>query len=101
MTQRYRLTQQAEQDVLGIWLHIAADNIAAADKLIDEFTVCGVNNGSGRALTYSASMSLGADSREPTSKGAVEVAGTTVRSGRAQRPRPSAAERPPSRRQCP
>ena len=38
MSKRYRLTKQAEQDVLGIWLHIAADNMTAADKLVDEFT---------------------------------------------------------------
>jgi toxin ParE1/3/4 len=38
MTKKYRLTKQAERDVLGIWLHIAEDNIAAADKVVDELT---------------------------------------------------------------
>ena len=38
MTKRYRLTLQAEEDVRDIWLYIAADNIEAADKLIDRFT---------------------------------------------------------------
>ena len=38
MTKRYRLTRRAEQDVLDIWLYIAADNITAADKLVDRFT---------------------------------------------------------------
>jgi toxin ParE1/3/4 len=38
MTKRYRLTQQAEQDVLRIWLHIAADSMTVADRLVDEFT---------------------------------------------------------------
>ena len=38
MTKRYRLTLRAEEDVRDIWLYIAADNINAADKLIDCFT---------------------------------------------------------------
>ena len=38
MTKRYRLTLRAEEDVRDIWLYIAADNIEAADKLIDRFT---------------------------------------------------------------
>ena len=38
MSQRYRLTRQAEADVLEIWLYIARDSIPAADRLIDRFT---------------------------------------------------------------
>jgi toxin ParE1/3/4 len=38
MSKRYRLTVRAEEDVGDIWLYIAADNIDAADKLIDRFT---------------------------------------------------------------
>jgi toxin ParE1/3/4 len=34
----YRLTVLAEQDVLDIWLYIAEDNLAAADRLVDRFT---------------------------------------------------------------
>lgn len=30
----YRLTQQADQDLRDIWVYIAHDNIAAADKLL-------------------------------------------------------------------
>ena len=38
MSRRYRLTVRAEEDVRDIWLYIAADNIDAADKLVDRFT---------------------------------------------------------------
>lgn len=38
MTSGYRLTEQAREDVLAIWQHIAEDNCAAADRLIDQFT---------------------------------------------------------------
>ena len=34
----YRLTLPAEQDVLAIWLYIAQDNLAAADRLVDRLT---------------------------------------------------------------
>ncbi len=34
----YRLTQPAEEDVLGIWLHIAQDNLVAADRFVDRLT---------------------------------------------------------------
>lgn len=34
----HRLTQPAEQDVVDIWLHVAADSIDAADRLVDRFT---------------------------------------------------------------
>lgn len=34
----YRLTQPAEEDVLDIWLHIAKDNLAAADRFVDHLT---------------------------------------------------------------
>ena len=34
----YRLTKQAEEDVRDIWLFVAADNIDAADNLVDHFT---------------------------------------------------------------
>lgn len=36
--QRYYLTSVAENDVRNIWDYIAADNIAAADQMIDRFT---------------------------------------------------------------
>lgn len=32
---KYVLTNQAEADLADIWLHIAEDNIRAADRLID------------------------------------------------------------------
>ncbi len=35
-----RLLPKAVQDLDGIWLHIAKDNIAAADTLIDDLTEC-------------------------------------------------------------
>ena len=38
MTERVRLTEQAESDVFEIWEYIASDNITAADKLVDRFT---------------------------------------------------------------
>ena len=38
MTKRVCLTEQAEVDVLDIWEYIAADNVPAADRLIDRFT---------------------------------------------------------------
>jgi len=38
MTKRVRLTEQAEDDVLEIWEYIAADNVSAADRLVDRFT---------------------------------------------------------------
>ncbi len=38
MTKRVRLTEQAEDDILEIWEYIAADNISAADRLVDRFT---------------------------------------------------------------
>lgn len=38
MTPRYRLTEQAREDVLAIWQYIAEDNADAADRLIDKFT---------------------------------------------------------------
>jgi toxin ParE1/3/4 len=34
----YRLTLPAEDDVLGIWFHIAKDNLAAADRFVDRLT---------------------------------------------------------------
>ena len=34
----YRLTILAERDVLGIWLYIARDSLAAADRLVDRLT---------------------------------------------------------------
>jgi toxin ParE1/3/4 len=36
MTARVRLTTQAECDVLDIWLRVAEEDVAAADKLVDE-----------------------------------------------------------------
>ena len=33
---RLRRTEQAERDLVDIWVYIARDNIAAADRLIDE-----------------------------------------------------------------
>jgi toxin ParE1/3/4 len=38
MSPRYRLTEQAREDVLDIWQYIAADNPDAADRIIDQFT---------------------------------------------------------------
>ena len=38
MTPRYRLTEQAREDVLDIWKYIAADNLDAADRMADQFT---------------------------------------------------------------
>ena len=38
MIKNVRLTRQADDDVLGIWEYIAADNLTAADRLIDRFT---------------------------------------------------------------
>jgi toxin ParE1/3/4 len=38
MSDRYRLTRQAEADVLEIWLYVAEDSIEAADRLVDRFT---------------------------------------------------------------
>ena len=38
MSAAYRLTKQAEVDVQDIWLYIAADNVNAADRLVDRFT---------------------------------------------------------------
>ena len=38
MNRRFRLTEQAETDVMEIWLYVAADNTAAADKSVDRFT---------------------------------------------------------------
>ena len=38
MTHRYRLTEQAESDVIDIWAYVAADSIDAADRLTDRFT---------------------------------------------------------------
>jgi len=38
MTPRYRLTEQAREDVLAIWHYIAEDSPNAADRLIDTFT---------------------------------------------------------------
>jgi toxin ParE1/3/4 len=32
---RLRRTSQAEEDLIHIWAHIARDNLAAADRLID------------------------------------------------------------------
>lgn len=32
-----RRTAQAEEDLIGIWIYIAQDNPAAADRLIDQF----------------------------------------------------------------
>jgi len=34
----FRLTQPAEEDVLGIWLYIAKENLVAADRLVDRLT---------------------------------------------------------------
>ena len=34
----YHITTPAEKDVLGIWLYIARDNLAAADRMVDRFT---------------------------------------------------------------
>jgi toxin ParE1/3/4 len=34
---RYRLTRQADQDLLEIWEYIARDNSPAADRQIDRF----------------------------------------------------------------
>ena len=34
---RYRVTSHARIDLDEIWFYIAQDNVAAADKLIDEF----------------------------------------------------------------
>jgi toxin ParE1/3/4 len=31
-----RRTRQAEEDLVGIWIYIAADNPGAADRLLDE-----------------------------------------------------------------
>jgi plasmid stabilization system protein ParE len=36
---RYFLSSVAEADMLAIWEYIAQDNIAAADRVIDRFTV--------------------------------------------------------------
>ena len=33
---RYRLSQQSHSDLEEIWLYIALDNLAAADRFIDE-----------------------------------------------------------------
>jgi toxin ParE1/3/4 len=33
-----RLTPQAEEDVVKIWLFIARDNVTAADRTVDHFT---------------------------------------------------------------
>lgn len=33
----YHLSSIAEQDVIGIWLYIARDNIDAADRMVDRF----------------------------------------------------------------
>ena len=38
MNPRFRLTRQAEEDVLEIWMHIAADSVEAADQLADRLT---------------------------------------------------------------
>jgi len=38
MTPRYRLTEQAREDVLDIWQYIAADNLDAADRMVGQFT---------------------------------------------------------------
>lgn len=38
MTKRIRLTEQVEEDVLDIWEYIAADNMPAADRIVDRFT---------------------------------------------------------------
>ena len=35
---QYRLSSVAEEDVCDIWLYIADDNVAAADRLLDRFT---------------------------------------------------------------
>jgi plasmid stabilization system protein ParE len=34
---QYRLTPAAENDVFEIWMHIASDDLAAADRLESEF----------------------------------------------------------------
>jgi len=34
----YHIATPAEKDVLGIWLYIAQDNLAAADRMVDRFT---------------------------------------------------------------
>ncbi len=36
MTPRVRRTDLAEEDLIGIWSYIAADNSDAADRLLDE-----------------------------------------------------------------
>jgi toxin ParE1/3/4 len=38
MTPRYRLTEQAQEDVLAIWEYITHDNAATADRLVDRFS---------------------------------------------------------------
>ena len=35
---RYRLSRQAHIDLDDIWLYIASDSVAAADRFVDEFT---------------------------------------------------------------
>lgn len=37
MNPPYRLSAEAEEDVIGIWLHIAEDNPRAADRVVDGF----------------------------------------------------------------
>jgi plasmid stabilization system protein ParE len=38
MTQRYRLTSQADVDVVEAWMYIAQDSVEAADRMVDRFT---------------------------------------------------------------
>ncbi len=38
MASPYRLTPQAEADVIDIWLYFAQDSQQSADKLVDRFT---------------------------------------------------------------
>lgn len=38
MSGRYRLTRQAEADVLDIWMYVAAHSPEAADRLVERFT---------------------------------------------------------------
>jgi toxin ParE1/3/4 len=49
---RYRLTLQARDDIRSIWSYIAANNLEAADRMIDRFTdmfrLLAVNHHAGR-----------------------------------------------------
>lgn len=53
MTSKVHRTPQAQSDLLDVWLYIAADNEAAADKLLDRvdhiLAMLGDNPNAGRA----------------------------------------------------